>query len=185
VKKPRIVLVGVSGNGKTTLARRLADELDIAHIELDALCHLPDWKEASDADFRREVAARMTSPGWVVDGSYQRKLGGLTYDHADIVVWLDLPLPVVLYRLVGRALVDIVTQRNLFNGNRQSFRMAFVEKDSLVAYAIKEHFRRRREDPAKLTALAARGIQVVRLRSPSEVERWVAALRVPGSKLGA
>jgi adenylate kinase family enzyme len=37
----RIVVVGVSGNGKTTLSRRLAAQLGVPYVELDALNRAP------------------------------------------------------------------------------------------------------------------------------------------------
>jgi adenylate kinase family enzyme len=99
----RIAVVGVSGNGKTTFARRLAVKLDLPYTELDALHHLPGWVEASEVDFRREVEAVMNrSEGWVLDGSYMGKLGDLILRRADTIVWLDQPLPLVLRRLVTR-----------------------------------------------------------------------------------
>jgi adenylate kinase family enzyme len=168
----RIAVVGVSGNGKTTLARRLAGQLDVPYTELDALCHLPGWVEASDEDFQRDVEAAMDrSDGWVLDGSYQWKLGDLVLQRADTIVWLDQPLPLVLRRLVTRALKDIVTRRDLFNGNRQTWRFAFWGRDSLVGYAVRQHFRRRREWPQEFRRFPT--IEVVRLRSPGEVKRWL------------
>ena len=174
VSPRRIVVVGVSGNGKTTLSRRLAARLRIPVTELDALNHQPGWTEASDEDFRRDVEAAMRSPdGWVLDGLYERKLGDLLLRQADTLVWLDQPLPLVLRRLIGRAVKDIVTKRDLFNGNRQTWRFAFFTRDSLVSFAVKEHFRRRRAWPA---ALGDRpNLEVVRLRSPREVGAWLEA----------
>jgi adenylate kinase family enzyme len=162
----------VSGNGKTTFARRLAARLDVPYTELDALCHLPGWVEASDEEFRSEVEAVINrSDGWVLDGSYQRKLGDLVLRRADTIVWLDQPLPLVLRRLVTRAVSDIVTKRDLFNGNRQTWRFAFWGRESLVGYAILEHFRRRRQWPQEFSRFPT--LEVVRLRSPREVERWL------------
>ena len=47
----RIVVVGSSGAGKTSLARRLAAQLGVPHIELDALHFAEDWIEVPDALF--------------------------------------------------------------------------------------------------------------------------------------
>jgi adenylate kinase family enzyme len=169
----RIAVVGVSGNGKTTLSRRLAAKLNVPYTELDALNHLPGWVEASTDEFRREVEAAMNrSEGWVLDGSYMGKVGDLILGRADTIVWLDQPLPLVLRRLVTRAVRDIVTKRDLFNGNRQTWRYAFWGRDSLVGYAIRQHFRRRRDWPAPFVRVT--GLKVVRLRSPREVEDWLA-----------
>jgi adenylate kinase family enzyme len=168
----RVAVVGVSGNGKMTFARQLAAKLEVPYTELDALNHLPGWVEASDEDLRRDVLAVMDrSDGWVLDGSYQQKLGDLVLRRADTLVWLDQQLPLVLRRLVLRAVRDIVTKRDLFNGNRQTWRFAFWGRDSLVGYAIRQHFRRRRDWPAALAAHP--DLKVVRLRSPREVERWL------------
>ena len=174
----RIVVVGVSGNGKTTLSRRLGARLGLPVIELDALNHQPDWREASDQEFRRDVEAAMSSSdGWVFDGLYQRKIGDLILREADTLVWLDQPLPLVLQRLVKRAVKDIVTRRDLFNGNRQTWRLAFFSRDSLVGFAVKQHFRHRRNWPAGFGEHV--NLRIVRLRSPREAEAWLEA-QVPG-----
>jgi hypothetical protein len=64
-----------------------------------------------------------------------------------------------------------VTKRDMFNGNRQTWRFAFWGRDSLVGYAIRQHFRRRRDWPAELARDP--GLDVVRLTSPRDVERWL------------
>jgi adenylate kinase family enzyme len=43
----------VSGNGKTTFARRLAAQIDVPYTELDALCHLPGWRRATETSGAR------------------------------------------------------------------------------------------------------------------------------------
>ena len=171
----RIVVVGVSGNGKTTLSRRVSAKLGVPYTELDALVHLAGWTEASDEDFRHQVEEVMSrSEDWVLDSLYQNKLGDLLLERADTLVWLDQPLPLVLRRLITRAVRDIVTKRDLFNGNRQTWRYAFFTRDSLVSYAIKSHFKRRRAWPGALAKHSH--LDVVRLRSPRQVERWLASV---------
>jgi adenylate kinase family enzyme len=168
----RIAVIGVSGNGKTTFARRLAAKLEVPYTELDALHHLPGWIEASAEDFRRDVVTVIDrSDGWVLDGSYQEKLGDLVLRRADTLVWLDQPLSLVLRRLITRAVRDIVTKRDLFNGNRQTWRFAFWGRESLVGYAIRQHFHRRRDWPGRFAAHP--DLAVVRLSSPRDVERWL------------
>jgi len=170
----RIVVVGVSGSGKTTLSRRLGAKLGLPVTELDALNHQPDWTEASDEDFRRDVEAAMSSPeGWVLDGLYERRLGDLVLRQADTLVWLDLPLLLVLRWLVKRVVTDIVTKRDLFNGNRQTWRFAFFTRDSLVSFAVKQHFKNRRVWPGALESHP--NLEIVRLSSPHEVEAWLQA----------
>ena len=163
----------MSGNGKTTLARAAASRLGVPHVELDALNHLAGWQQADDDQFRHAVDDATSTEGWVVDGSYQNRLGTLLYGRADEIVWLDQPLPLVLARLVRRALTDIVTRRDLYNGNRQSWRWAFWGRDALVPFAMRMHFQRRREWPEQLAAQPAR---LSRLRTPRQVAAWLASV---------
>ena len=169
----RISVVGISGNGKTTLTKRLARQLDVPRIELDALYHLPDWQEESAERFRDHVAAATAGDAWVVDGSYGALLGDIVFKHADTVVWLDQPLPLVLWRLVRRVIRDVRTRRDLFNGNRQTWRLAFFTRDSLLTWAIKSHLRRNTLYPEQFAVVP--NLNVVRLRSRRAVERWLAA----------
>jgi adenylate kinase family enzyme len=56
----RIVVIGTSGAGKTTLARRIAVRLNLPHIELDAINWQAGWRDLDRHDrdeFRRRVTA--------------------------------------------------------------------------------------------------------------------------------
>jgi adenylate kinase family enzyme len=164
------VISSASGNGKTTLGRKLAAALDVPFVELDALVHGPDWTETPDDELRALVEPVLAGDGWVFDGGYRGKLGTLVLDAADTVVWLDLPLHIWLPRLVRRSVRRIVRREELWNGNRETFRDAFWGREALVPFALRQHFRRRRSYPTELA-----GLPVVRLRSTAEVERFVTA----------
>ena len=165
----RIAIVGASGTGKTTLARTLADRLSLPHVELDALHHGPNWTEASPDELRTRVSTELAADGWVIDGNYASKIGDLVTSQADTVVWLDHPLPVVLWRLLRRTLGRISRREELWHGNRETWRNAFVGRESLFAWTIRSHRRFRRATP--------QGRSVVRLRSAAEVECWLAGQR--------
>ena len=93
------VIASASGNGKATFGRALAQRLEVRFVELDALVHGPNWIETPDAELRAIVEPIVRSDGWVIDGTYQGKLGSLVLDAADTVVWLDQPIRVWLPRL--------------------------------------------------------------------------------------
>jgi adenylate kinase family enzyme len=164
------VIASASGNGKTTLGRALAARLGVPFVELDSLVHGPGWVETPDAELRALVEPIVRSDGWVIDGTYWRKLGPLVLDAADTVVWLDLPLRVWFGRLLGRTWRRWRRREALWNDNRETLRNAFWGRESLFAFALRMHFQRRRRWPAEL-----RGYPVVRLRSTAEVERWLAS----------
>jgi adenylate kinase family enzyme len=164
------IIASASGNGKTTLGRELARRLRVPFVELDQLVHGPGWIETPNDDLRAQVEPIVRSDGWVIDGTYQRKLGDLVLDAADVVVWLDLPIRVWLPRLVRRTWRRVRGREELWNGNTESLASAVWGRESLFAWALRTHLRRRREWPAGLAHLP-----VVRLRTPVEVERFLAA----------
>jgi adenylate kinase family enzyme len=166
------VIASASGNGKTTFGRELAHRLDVPFVELDALVHGPDWVETPDDELRALIEPIVASGGWVIDGTYERKLGDLVLDSADLVVWLDLPVRVWLPRLFRRTWRRIRGREQLWNSNRESFARAVWGRESLFMWAARSHFRRRREWPRMLSHR-----RVIRLESPAEVERFLAEAR--------
>jgi adenylate kinase family enzyme len=168
------VIASASGNGKTMRGRKLAQRLGVPFVELDALVHGPGWVETPDDALRVQVEPIVRSGGWVIDGTYQRKLGELVLRAADVVVWLDLPIRVWLPRLIRRTLRRMRGRERLWNENRESLRGAVWGRESLFVWAFRAHFRRRRDWP---TALAP--YPVVRLRTRAEVDAFLARLSAP------
>ncbi len=68
----RIMILGPSSSGKSTLAQALSRRLSVPAIHLDQLRHLPetDWQERPDAEFHSLHDAAILQPEWVMDGSY-------------------------------------------------------------------------------------------------------------------
>ena len=68
----RIMILGPSSSGKSTLAQALSRKLSVPAIHLDQLRHLPgtDWQQRPDAEFHALHDAAILQPEWVMDGSY-------------------------------------------------------------------------------------------------------------------
>lgn len=162
------VITSASGNGGTRFARELADRLEVPVYELDALFWRPDWTETPADEFRTLMEPIVASEAWVIDGSYQSKLGDLVLRNADLVVWLDLPMYVWLPRLLRRTVRRIVRREQLWNGNRETVRNAFLSRDGLLYFTLKWHRPRRRVYPERLAPFPS-----VRVRSRREVERFI------------
>jgi hypothetical protein len=109
--------------------------------------------------------------GWVVDGNYDVKLGETVVGAADVVVWLDLPLPVTLRRLWLRTLHRIRNRVELWGGNRETWRDQFASRHSIFVWAVHTHLRHRRQWPARF----GQDPRLVRLRSDAEARRWLDA----------
>ena len=138
----RISVVGTSCSGKTTFARSLSAILGFPHIELDVLHWLPGWAERPLEDFRKVVGKETSSQQWVLDGNYS-KVRDIVWRRATDVIWLNYSFPLVFSRALRRTIRRAVTREELFSGNRESFRMTFFSKDSLLLWILKTYRRNR------------------------------------------
>jgi len=169
----RVVVLGTTGAGKSTLSGRLAELLGVEHVELDAFQHGPNWTPRPREEFAARVAAVAELPGWVVDGNYASRVGDVLWPLADLVVWLDLPLWVLLPRLVRRTTRRIRSRTMLWGVNQERWSGLFG-RESLLLWAVQSHPRQRAELPPRLADLRRRGVGVVRLTSGRAVDRWFA-----------
>ncbi len=168
----RVVVFGTTGSGKSTVAERLAGRIGLRVVELDALYWGRDWQPAPVELFRHRVERETVGEGWIVVCNYGQ-VRDLVWQPADTLIWLDLPLPLVMWRLLRRTIRRIATQEELWGtGNRESLRGAFFSRDSILLWALRTHYRNRKRFALECEFLA-REKQVVRLRSTREVERFV------------
>src|SRR5437870_1299209 len=126
----RIVVVGTTGSGKTTTAGRMAEIVGAPHVELDALHWEADWTEADTETFRRRIVEATAGERWVVDGNYA-KGRDLVWPRAEMIVWLDYSIVRIFRHLFFRTTRRIVTQEELWAGNRERFRTGFMSRESL------------------------------------------------------
>ena len=99
----RILVLGRTGSGKTTLARELAAAVGVPHVELDALYFGPQFSTVPLPLLRERTSAAIAGDRWVTDGN-KSAVRDLVWPRADTVIWLDYPLAVSLWRLGKRAL---------------------------------------------------------------------------------
>jgi adenylate kinase family enzyme len=171
----RIVVVGSSCSGKTTLARRLAGALGVPHVELDALFWLPNWQERENAQFLEHVERATAGDGWVVDGNY-KQTRAMVWPRADTIVWLNYSFATVLGRCLWRTIGRSATGTEVFSGNRETFTKAFFSRESIILWVLQTFHRRRREYRALLDGEAWPHLRVVELRSAREAEAFLASL---------
>ena len=97
----RVLVIGISGAGKSTFARRLAAITGLPVIHLDTEFWKPGWKVTERAEWRAKVASLIEREAWIMDGNYGASLD-LRLPRADTVVWFDYPRLVCLTRAVWR-----------------------------------------------------------------------------------
>lgn len=99
----RILVIGCSGAGKTTLGKELGARLALPVHHLDRLWWRPGWVENSGEAFDAKLAEILNTDRWVIDGNYSRTLPE-RLKYADTVILLDYPRTLCLYRALKRIL---------------------------------------------------------------------------------
>jgi energy-coupling factor transporter ATP-binding protein EcfA2 len=176
----RILILGRTGSGKTTLARELAAALHVPHVELDALYFGPDLSTVSLPVLRDRTIEAIAGEYWVIDGN-KRAVRDLVWPRADTVVWLDYSLWVSLRRLGKRAVrrTSTLTARAAETGQRAGLPGQLLAAAKGVLTALRSHRGQRTEYPRMFAESANRHLAVVRLRSPRATRRWVARVVGP------
>ena len=168
----RIVVVGTSGAGKTTLARRIAALLGVPHVELDAINWQSGWRDLARHDpeeFVRRVNEAIEAEAWVVDGNYG-PVRDRIWQRATHLVWLDYERSAIMARVIFRTLFRLVLRTELWAGNRERWRQ-MLRPSHPIRWAWNTWERRRRETAERLAQRGCEDLVVLRLRRPSEVSR--------------
>jgi len=134
----KIVVVGPTGGGKTTFAKKLSQLININHYELDALFWKPGWVESGNDEFRKKINDVTEQSAWIIDGNYARNQD-LTIGKADSVIWLDRGKFRSVYRVMMRSLKRLIDKKPLWNNNYESFGMHLNLKKSIVVFAYRSH----------------------------------------------
>ena len=169
----RILIYGVTGAGKTTLAARLATATGIEWHSVDDLTWEPGWVQVPVGEQRRRIERICEQPEWILDTAYGRWVD-LPLGHAQLIIALDYPRWFSLQRLVRRTVTRLFDRRTICNGNRESWRMLF-SREAIIAWHFRsfnhkrQRIRRWANDPAAPPML--------RFTYSRQTERWLRDLR--------
>lgn len=168
----RVSVVGSSGSGKSTVARRLAGVLDVPYLELDAVFHQPGWQELPRHQFQEAVSEAVQSDEWVVDGNYSA-VREIVWRGADTVVFLDLPRRTVMRSVAVRSVTRIIRRTQLWNGNRETVAKLVRPGESIVVWTWTQHPKYGQRYGAAMHDPTWAHLDFVRLRSRREAEAWL------------
>lgn len=175
----RIHVIGNSCSGKSTLGERLAEALGVPIIELDALNWEPGWISLDSTDpqeLERRIRQATAGNGWVVAGSYRNYSQRLFWPRLHSVVWLDLPMSLLVWRVIKRSWQRWRSKELLWGKNYERFwpqLMVWNKEESLIGWIVSQHHRKRRDMISDMVDPRWAHIRFIQLRSTSQIRAFI------------
>ncbi|MDR3689179.1 MAG: hypothetical protein P4L46_07350 [Fimbriimonas sp.] len=170
----RILVYGVTGSGKTTLARRIGEITGLPWYSVDDLTWEPNWVQVESGEQRKRITEICSRDEWVLDSAYAQ-WREIPLAHVQLIVALDYPRWVSLGRLVRRCLQRLVDGKPICNGNRESL-VTLFSRESIVVWHFKSFGNKRARmrqwvsNPGEMT--------VVHIQTRRQLDIWVRDLEV-------
>lgn len=127
---------------------------------MDAAFWLPGWRQPSAQEWAARVGELVATEAWVIDGSHGDSLEAVLA-RAELAVFLDVGRVRAVLRLVRRRL----------RGTRPDLPLPARLP---LAFVWETWWYPDRLRPGLVAQLEVSGVPWVRLRTPAEVERWLA-----------
>ena len=163
----RVLVIGSGGSGKSTVAAKLGELLNLEVSHLDKFYWKAGWVESEPDEWIETVTELIERDSWIIDGNYSGTLR-LRLQKADAIVFLDMPRLVCLWRIVKRFfLYRDGTRPDMAEGCRENLNLEFVSW-------VWNYPRRSRPKIVRLLQEHAGDKQIIWLRSRNEVKKFLA-----------
>ena len=175
----KINILGSSCSGKSTVSKKISKLLSIDLIDVDRInWQLGNWNELPKEDLRKELSETLKDKeSWVVDGSYGI-VRDIIWKDVDIIIWLNLPFYLIMYRYFTRTIKRIILKEQLFGANNvETFKMQFFSKNSLLLWILKTFWSRKRRYEELFEEQRKLGKRIIVVRNKRELDKVVEKLK--------
>lgn len=178
----RILVVGNSCSGKSTLGGQLAAFMNAPFVELDALNWEPNWVGLNDTnpdELIRRMQQATAGDSWVVAGSYTQFSQQAFWPRLETIIWLDLPLYQLVGRMLRRSWKRWRRHELLWDTNYEKFwpqLMVWRKEDSLLWWIVTQYQPKRQKMLTYHIDPQWSHIRFIRLCSSAEIQEFTHSL---------
>lgn len=97
----KIAIIGNAGSGKSTMGEKLHKKLGISLYHLDQYYWKPGWRKPDSMEFEKAHHQLCNKEQWIIEGVATR-LFQYRASKANIIIFLDIPMWLCLYRVLKR-----------------------------------------------------------------------------------
>ena len=167
----KINIVGISGSGKSTFAKKIADKLHHPYIELDSIYWGSDWKH--NPNFLTDLNSSLSAnSSYVLDGNYASS-DHLKWKDIDLVIWLDYSFHLSFYRCLTRTIKRLITKECLWGSNKETI-YNIIGKNSILYFMVTHYHKNKKKFENDMVNHS--NITFIRLRTPKETEAFLQSL---------
>lgn len=167
----KINIVGISGSGKSTFAKKIADKLHHPYIELDSIYWRSDWKH--NPNFLTDLNSSLSAnSSYVLDGNYASS-DHLKWKDIDLVIWLDYSFHLSFYRCLTRTIKRLITKECLWGSNKETI-YNILGKNSILYFMVTHYYKNKKKFENDMVNNS--NITFIRLRTPKEAEAFLQSL---------
>lgn len=99
----KILIIGCSCSGKSTLARAMGERLGLPVVHLDQLWWREGWVNTTREEFDRQLKAILEEERWIIDGNYHRTMD-MRIARCDGLIYLDFGRWTCLWGMLQRVI---------------------------------------------------------------------------------
>lgn len=163
----KVVILGISGAGKSHLARKLSKALNLPIIHYDTLCWDKNWVEVKEEEVAKKLKEEMKKDKWILEG-YILPLAHDRLEQADLILYLDYSGARAMWGGIrrwfknrGRPLPELA-EGCIMKFDMERFKIMWTRDE-------------RKEIEREISGFEKK---VIRLRSPRELSRFLHQMKI-------
>ncbi|WP_432761333.1 AAA family ATPase [Rhizobium mayense] len=98
----RILVMGCSGGGKSTLSQKIATDFGLTYVSIDRdVLWLPGWVQRGRDEQRAIIVSQVQGERWIMDGTNPSTFD-VRLPRTDFVIWVRMPRLLCIWGAVSR-----------------------------------------------------------------------------------